>query len=155
MSGAACVLHAEIAAFRAWADTVPRVTRSAEWEIAYDAWPAITAALGAFLAATARLSVADTAAILYILARDNECETVKETLIAWPDHALALARAGVHGGEIDARWQLADVLGLVIADETLIAPLLETYLADPDEAVRRRARQASNRWAIRRGVMRP
>ena len=71
-----------------------------------------------------------------------------------PDHALALACAGVDAGEIDARWQLADVLGCVIADETLIAPLLETYRADPAEAVRRRARQAPDRWANRRGVMR-
>ncbi len=154
MSGAACDFHAEIAAFRAWADTVPRSIRSAEWEIDYDGWPAITAAVGPFLAATARLSGADIAAVLYVLARDNECETVKDKLIGWPDHVLALARAGVHGGEIDARWQLADVLGCVIADDARVAALLETYLADPDEAVRRRARRAADRWADRRGVTR-
>ena len=52
---------------------------------------------------------------------------------------MALARAGTGSAERDARWQLAAALGNVEPDEGGVVPLLETYVADGDEYVSRRA----------------
>jgi HEAT repeat protein len=82
---------------------------------------------------------------LYILARDNEMETLKDDLTEHPTCLLALAKAGLHSAEQDARWQLADALGTVQADEDDVASILEAYVRDSNEYVSRRALLALGR----------
>src|SRR5689334_12192648 len=98
-----------VLAFREWANHYPVGERSSYWECDYEQWPAISSAFAAFLD-TGNPQDWDASIIellLYILARDNEMEDLKEKLISKPVHLLALTRAGLYSAEPDARWQLA------------------------------------------------
>jgi len=130
-----------VLAFRNWADGYPVGQRSGEWESHYDQWPSITSAFTAFLdSGTPELWNALTVeTLLYILARDNEMEILKEELITRPCHLLALAKVGLHSTEPDARWQLADALGRVELAASEVEPLLVQLFHDRDEYVSRRA----------------
>jgi hypothetical protein len=128
-------------AFRDWADSYPVGERSPEWETEYYRWPEIYSAVEAFLDAShAKLwdSVA-TELILYLLARDNELEELKEKLVCRPVALIALTMAGRQSGEPDARWQLADALGSVNLSDDQVEPLLEYWCRDESEYVSRRA----------------
>lgn len=129
-----------VAEFRAWAGSYPHAERSGDWECDYDYWISIGNAFSGFLDSSdpQRWDQHVIELLLYILARDNEDEALKRELVGRPSHLLALARAGVRSTERDARWQLADALGSVEADEGEVVPLLEAYAADADEYVSRR-----------------
>jgi HEAT repeat protein len=77
--------------------------------------------------------------LLYILARDNEMELLKQELVTRPVHLLALSRVALYSIEADARWQLADALGSVELPPNEVEPLLERLFHDRDEYVSRRA----------------
>jgi hypothetical protein len=130
-----------VVAFRSWADRYPVGQRSGEWECDYGRWPEITTAFTSFLDSGAPFlwdaSVVEF--LLYILARDNEMEILKQELITRPAHLLALARVALHSAECDARWQLADALGRVDLAVREVEPLLEQLCHDEDEYVSRRA----------------
>ncbi|HEV2159546.1 HEAT repeat domain-containing protein [Bradyrhizobium sp.] len=134
-------LAATVSAFRSWADSLPAGQRSGEWECDYQQWPAITKAFAAFLdSLTPQLwDSSNIEMLLYILARDNEMELLKEELTARPIHLLALAKVSFNCEEPDARWQLADALGSVELATTEVEPLLERYFRDENEYVSRRA----------------
>jgi len=136
-----------ISDFRRWANANSSSEKSAEWETEYEYWQNVADAFKAFLDLSEPndWSRDDTESVLYILARDNECETLKGELIAHPGHLLALARAGIHSTEDEARWQLADALGSVKADDGAVAMLLDSYCTDPSEYVSRRALLAAGR----------
>ena len=129
-----------VAEFRAWASSYPHAERSGDWECDYDDWMSIGNAFSGFLDSSdpQRWDQHVIELLLYMLARDNEDEALKRELVGRPSHLLALARAGVRSTERDARWQLADALGSVEADEGEVVPLLEAYAADADEYVSRR-----------------
>ncbi len=141
MSDARARLEHAVAEFRAWAASCPEAERSAEWEIDYDYWPDLWSAAAFFLDSSEpqRWDRSIVELLLYVLARDNETEDLKRELAGRPEHLLALARAGTGSAERDARWQLAAAPGCVEADEDEVVPLLETYAADGDEYVNRRA----------------
>jgi len=130
-----------VLAFRSWADRYPVGQRSGEWECDYKHWPEITSTFTALLdlGAPQLWDASTVESLLYILARDNEMEMLKEELIARPDHLLALAREALHSTERDARWQLADALGSVELLAFEVEPLLEQLFHDEDEYVSRRA----------------
>ena len=137
--------HASLAdavlAFRSWADSLPAGQKSGEWECDYLQWPTITSAFTAFLD-TLIPQIWDSSTVgmlLYILARDNEMELLKEELIARPTHLLALAKASFGSEEPDARWQLADALGSVELATSEVEPPLEQFFRDENEYVSRRA----------------
>lgn len=129
----------EIQSFKLWAETVPK--GFGEWETEYLHWDKI------YLAADQLIETVPAGEwegelmknFLYILARDNECENINDTLILYPDQLIAIARHAVNHKDSDARWQIAHALGKINADDTEIQPLLKTFLADEDEYVRRRA----------------
>jgi hypothetical protein len=127
--------------FHDWADRYPVGERSAEWESEYDHWPEINTAFRKFLDAsgTEKWDSATTDLVLYILARDNETEMLKEELILRPPILLSLATAGLQSSENDARWQLADALGNVELSENQAEQMLEEYCRDENEYVSRRA----------------
>jgi HEAT repeats len=130
-----------VLAFRSWADCYPVGQRSGEWECGYEQWLAITTAFTSFLdSGVPQLWDASTfETLLYILARDNELEMLKQELIARPAHLLALASVALHSAESDARWQLADALGSVELTASEVEPLLVELFHDEDEYVSRRA----------------
>jgi HEAT repeat protein len=130
-----------VSAFRNWADCYPVDQRSSEWECDYEQWPAITRTFAAFLdSGVPQLWHASTVeTLLYIFARDNEMEILKQELIIRPVHLLAVARIGLHSTEPDARWQLADALGRVELTASEVEPLLAQFFHDENEYVSRRA----------------
>lgn len=136
-----------VSEFRTWADSYPHAERFGEWECGYDHWVEIGGAFSAFLEAydPRQWDQPIVELLFYILARDNEAEVLKGELVGRPRHLLALARAGVASTEQHARWQLADALGSIDADEKDIVRLLEAYAADADEYVSRRALLALGR----------
>lgn len=154
-------------AFRDWADAFPAAARSAEWECDYEDWDAVWAACETFLEAgdPGAWNPDDCADLLYLLARDNETETIRQMLAEQPARLLALAAPGLcppkpeahlqvpepearlQMPEPEARWQLADALGDAAGPREDIESLLVAYCGDADEYVARRALLALARRA--------
>jgi len=111
--------------------------RYGEWECDYPHWGEIYDAFRAVVATSHAVhwSAELVSETLYALARDNESETIAETL---PPAALrVVAEQAFVNSEPDARWQIASKLGDVdvLDREALLLRLVE----DHDEYVRRRA----------------
>jgi hypothetical protein len=140
-------LKRTIGDFVAWAGGYPVDCRSGEWEVEYERWPEIATAFATYLEKFTPdqwdEEVIDL--LIFILARDNEGEILKQELVNRPDHLLALAKASITSTERDARWQLADALGDSRFDSGNAEQLLELFLSDEDEYVRRRALLAMGR----------
>jgi len=132
--------EAEVEEFKRWALSLPG--RYGEWETEYQRWPQLRDAAVSTLSAS-RLDPSTVDRLLYVLARDNECEILLDALEEHPAAALHLARAGIAYGDPEARWQLAVHLGT--RDELEAVTLLRHLLQDSNEYVRRRALLASTR----------
>lgn len=134
-------LMVEVARFRAWADASPSTGTYGEWECDYASWPALHAAVLEFVASRpfASWSEAETVAVLYSIARDNEIQYLaREIRERHPALIVPLARAALRIGERDDRWQLAVELGHLGA-EAEIEQLLLVLVRDEHEYVRRQA----------------
>lgn len=129
----ALALAEEVSRFREWAATQPGTY--GEWECDYPHWPALYAATTQALEDGSWRAQPD--AIVYVLARDNECEAIRAELRARPALLRELAPGIVAAGEPDARWQLAQTLGELAVEWG--AALLAELAVDPAEYVRRRA----------------
>lgn len=140
-------LSFEVQRFRDWADRYPRARTYGEWECDYEDWGVLYHAYVDHLdrIAPEQWNDQDRDALLYALARDNELERLKEELAERPGHLLALARHGLQSPEHNARWQLADALATLGCDHPEAADLLEQFVLDQDEYVRRRALLALGR----------
>lgn len=124
---------------RRWTDTVPLNERRGSWDCDYDNWREVHATAITFLADIpfSEWTDAEIDAVLFALARDNECEILRdwiekrgnETVIAVADFAIAK-------GEQDARWQVAKALGKLVGLHGVESRLL-ALVADTDEYVRR------------------
>ena len=123
----------EVSRFREWAATQSRT--SGEWECDYPHWTALYAATTQALDDESWRT--QPAAIVYVLARDNECEIIRAELRQRPALLRELAPSIVAADEPDARWQLASTLGELAVDWG--AALLAALAGDRDEYVRRRA----------------
>lgn len=135
-------LMTEVDRFRAWADAYPHAGRYGEWECDYVDWSALHDAVLAFVASRpfeAWLD-AEVRAVLYAIARDNEIQYLARVIRErHPELVPPLARAALHVGEQDDRWQLAvELARLGLASE----PLLLEMARDEHEYVRRQALQA-------------
>ena len=119
--------------FRRWAATQNR--SFGEWECDYPAWSEVYASL--VQALDDGTWTDDVEDLVYLLARDNECEIVQTHLFERPEQLFAMAAAITSSNESDARWQLAAALGRIGTARTW--PLLSALSADTDEYVRRRA----------------
>ncbi len=71
--------------------------------------------------------------LLYVIARDNEIERLRDELVKYPELLQHLARFGVGSSEPDAKWQIS----VSVADAKLhdVADLIRPYLTDNDEYV--------------------
>jgi HEAT repeat protein len=134
-------LIAEAERFRAWAESCPLLGRSAEWECDYKFWPALYEAVLGFVDARPfeSWSEEELRAVLYSIARDNECQHLAKHLREQhPNVIVPLARAALRVGECDDRWQLAVELG-ELGMRVNVEQLLMTLAHDEHEYVRRRA----------------
>lgn len=135
-------IQLEEARFRKWASGYPPDRRSGEWGCDYPDWPSIYAAVTDVLSredALAHLGESGVESILYLLARDNECETIAGALAKQPEILGAFAHAALRTGESDAKWQIAHLLGEVPTPHHDAEALLVEFVEDDDEYVRRRA----------------
>ncbi len=126
--------------FKAWAkQNFPTGAGFGEWECDYPNWDRrYTAAISHLNAySPAEWNSVDIDILLYVLARDNEVENIKQELERRPGHLLALARLALsRPSNWEARWQLADALSKLPPGESV--PVLEQYFGDEHEYVRRR-----------------
>ncbi len=127
-------LKFEIDKFIQWADK--QENKSVEWECLYPHWQSIYDEVNKCIKKN-KLSDAEIDLILYALARDNESEIVKDSLIEYPHTGLSIAKNGWNYGDKDARWQIASLLGKIKSSESI--DLLKKLVEDNDEYVRRRA----------------
>ena len=135
-------LLTEVDRFRGWAGNYPPGSRSGEWECDYGHWNDLYAAVLNYVAATPPEAWSDEAsqAVLYAIARDNECQHLAhEVRLHHPATLVAVARAALCRGEPDAKWQLADELGHLGGDGGEADRLLLILARDEHEYVRRRA----------------
>lgn len=134
-------LAAAAAAFRLWAERFPTGGRCGEWEAEYEDWSQVYAAVVRFLDANSPNCWDDEAILdlLYLLARDNETELIRDNLVDRPAHLQVLAQTGLRSNERDARWQLADALGEDAVPDKDALSLLQRFFEDADEYVSRRA----------------
>ncbi len=126
-------LPRETSRFRCWAEA--QQGRYGEWECLYPDWAALYAAAQQALDDGSWREHAED--MIYLLARDNESEVLREELRERPGVLRELAPLIQDKGEPDARWQLAQTLGELGTGWG--AALLSLLADDPDEYVRRRA----------------
>lgn len=135
-------LFSEINKFRQWATNIPEEKKSGEWECDYDeyGWRAIYTNFNNFLITSNSKDWNNDIIneLLYIIARDNELEELAKIVGKNPPILIILAKAAITMGEKDSKWQL--VVQLVqLADKKLAENLLEEFVQDTSEYVRRRA----------------
>lgn len=145
-------LLTEVDLFRQWADNdLSRRPRSGEWECNYGQWNDLYAAVIQQVAAGPPDAWSDETlqAVLYAMARDNECQYLAhEIRLHHPTTLVALATLALSRGEPDARWQLADQLGYLSDEGGSANQLLVIFARDEHEYVRRRALGALARLAL-------
>lgn len=141
----------EIARFRQWAgSTYPEQPRYGEWECDYPHWGPLYKAVLEFVIARpySDWSREEREAVLYSLARDNEMEHLAEEIrTQQPETLVRLAEWAIHEAEPDAKWQLAEQLGIIGQGRGNVEPLLVALANDTDEYVRRRALSSLARLA--------
>lgn len=130
-------LQQQVARFKRWASTANQ--SSGEWECDYENWQELLAAASDCIAAHRDGSIPSGVAddLLYAIARDNECEHIREMLLASPTLLAILATRAVSLDDADAKWQIA----ISVAESQMpgAANLLRPFLKDQDEYVRRRS----------------
>ena len=142
-----CTLQDEITRFREWAP--PAESQHGEWECEYEHWDRLWAAaistIGQYADTVMPPNVTD--ALLYVLARDNECEHVRDHLVGSPQLLSALAAHATGTKDADATWQIAVSLGEAKLENA--AELIRPFLEDENEYVRRRSLMAFAPFAPR------
>lgn len=139
-------LDQEVGRFNAWAgDRGPG--RSGEWECDYPDWNVL------YKAASDLIGNSDVhdwnesivGALIYAIARDNECGCIASLLRAETGKLCFLARAALRSEEADAKWQLSVQLAHSSVPFEDAEPLLLSFATDDDEYVRRQALMALGR----------
>lgn len=134
------ILTQEAAKFRAWAATYDDIGTNGERETEYEDWGhahiAVDDALKAAPLSTWPSAVVDD--LLYLLARDNECERTVYLIAQYPEALLWIAEVVSDRGEWEAKWQVADRLGHAGIALERCGVALTRLANDPHEYVRRR-----------------
>lgn len=127
----------EVKLFKAWASTQDQ---RGEWETEYPRWQAFEAAVLDFLEKTksAEWDDKDWQNIIFVVARDNECETFIGKISEDKELLLSLAHQALTSHESKAKWQIAAYLGETAALE-LAEPILLAWVTDANEYVSRRS----------------
>lgn len=140
-------LRDEIDRFKSWAP--PLDHRQGEWECDYEHWPHLWSAAISSIDqhAGGQMSPEVAEDLLYVLARDNEAEHIRDHLVQAPDVLSALAAYATRCSDADAKWQI--VVSVADAELPNAAELICPFLLDGDEYVRRRSLMAFSLFAPR------
>ncbi len=137
-------LKREIEKFKKWSEnfeSIPELERCGEWELLYEGWDKLDNLMCEFLETISYedWNEEELKAVLYLIARDNENERFINIISEKQPNALEfLAYESFAFGEPNAKWQIAINLDKII-DKKNAQLLLEKYLTDENEYVRRRA----------------
>lgn len=137
-------LKKEIEKFKLWSKNyskIPEPERLGEWECLYDDWNILEDLFIEFIETKTYIkwSEEDIKSVLYLVARDNECETfIDEIAEKQPNSLELLANKSFEFGEKDAKWQIATRLDK-LENKEVAKLLLEKFMSDENEYVRRRA----------------
>ena len=140
-------LHDEIDRFKDWAPPIDH--RHGEWECDYEHWPELWyAAISSIDQHSGRDLSPDVAEdLLYVLARDNETEHIRDHLVQTTDVLSKLAAYATKCSDADAKWQI--VVSVADAELPNAAELIRPFLNDDNEYVRRRSLMAFSLFAPR------
>lgn len=121
-----------------WSKTI---NHDFEWETNYPEWATIYTSFEQLLNRTdfRAWDAKFTQDILYLIARDNECERLIEILHDYPECLLFLSQHGLNYPDPDARWQLAHHLSAIFNIFPESEEIINNYYQDVNEYVRRRA----------------
>ncbi|WP_200976558.1 hypothetical protein [Echinicola sp. 20G] len=105
----------EIEKFKKWAEAyseVPQDERGGEWECDYSDWPIIWKEFEDFFNEChySKWTDKELANILYIIARDNECNSIIELISEKPETLEFIANKGLDFNSPDAKWQIVEML---------------------------------------------
>lgn len=128
-----------VTAFKNWARKAAK--SFGEWETEYNDWDKIYQQTEELIKGLSVEQWFDELIqdFLYILARDNESEIIIEQLIELPNQLLSIAKSAITYADKDAKWQIAYGLGEIREEKSSIRKLLNEFLKDEHEYVRRRA----------------
>ncbi|SLJ96938.1 MULTISPECIES: hypothetical protein [unclassified Paenibacillus] len=112
-----------------------------EWETNYSNWSLLISLVFSLIETTEYTEWDQNTLnnLLYLIARDNECETIIDKLSERSSSFLFLAEEALRYSDNDARWQFAHYLIQVKDQETKVIELIKKYSEDYVEYVRRRA----------------
>ncbi|WP_338791885.1 hypothetical protein [Bernardetia sp. MNP-M8] len=133
----------EIEKFKKWADAysdIPQDERGGEWECDYSDWTIIWTEFETFLNDShySNWTDEDINNILYIIARDNECNSIVELISEQPATFEFIAKKGLGFNSNDAKWQIVELL-YKLDDQIKAESLTEKYLLQNIEYVSRMA----------------
>lgn len=131
--------------FRCWQlkrfSDLPVSQMNGEWENEYDDWGKIYQSFRNVLSSVdpglANDALLDE--MIYVIARDNECEILIDELIQYPRWFEVLCKRSLQTGEADAKWQFADRLPQCECRPEVM-DMIWAFANDSHEYVRRRAR---------------
>lgn len=136
----------QISLFKVWASSISQ--KNGEWETEYIQWEEIYKTTSDLfvdeqeLISEMNINKQFRGNLLFILARDNECENILQLLILHSRILLSLADFSIHYSDMDARWQIAYGLGEINIEIDEQKRLLGQFLNDPNEYVKKRAEYA-------------
>jgi hypothetical protein len=141
-------LFEEIEKFERWAEAyseIPQEERGGEWECDYGVntegnWAQIYKYFDDYIIHSEPLTWTDgiIGKLLYIIARDNECEILSREVARFEQGFVILTKKALTMGPAHAKWQLMVHLNH-LPDKKLAIELLEKFADDPHEYVNRRA----------------
>jgi len=131
----------EIEKFNNWAQAysdIPQDERGGEWEIDYSNWPIIWTEFENFLRENhySKWTYEQLDSILYIIARDNDCNSIIELISENSETLEFIAEKGLHFKSNDAKWQIVEIL-YKLSNKLKAEQLLELYLEQNIEYVSR------------------
>jgi len=112
-----------------------------EWEACYSEWGLIYRLFEQFVQSV-NLTLLDQKTInniLFLVARDNDCERLIETLSRNPVCLIFFAKECLMYQDDSARWQFAHYLSKIYEDNPKVEDIILKYCNDHAEYVRRRA----------------
>ena len=136
-------IFAEIEKFKKWAEAysdIPQDERGGEWECDYSDWPIIWTEFETFLNDSHYSNWTDEEInnVLYIIARDNECNSIIELLSEKPKTLEFIAKEGLNFDSHDTKWQIVEML-YKLENKSDAEQLVEKYLKQDIEYVSRMA----------------
>ena len=140
-------LFEEIDRFKFWANhafEVLKIEQHNGWEMDYSNWPSIWTAFEDFLTVkpSGEWSREELTSILFIIGRDNDCESIIEMVASHPKAHEYIAEEGLNYNDDRTQWQIAASLSQLKSNPHLAIQLSIKYFQKENEYVSRMALQS-------------